>query len=63
MTIITLRRKLTNKEGYASRLESLVRQRCEVIDALTGKLEQSQAQVRRLDEEAERLAEMVRLSL
>jgi len=40
----------------------LLRSRTERIDQLNGQLEQVRAQNRRLDEEAERLAEMVRLS-
>ena len=42
-------------------LEYLVQQRSERIDELTGKLEQSREQIRRLDEECEHLADMVRL--
>ena len=42
-------------------LEYLVQQRSERIDELTGKLEQSRDQIRRLDEECEHLADMVRL--
>jgi hypothetical protein len=62
MTIVVLRRELTTKEGYAAKLELVLQQRLETIDALRGKLEQSQQQIRRLDAEADRLAEMVRLS-
>ena len=60
--VIQLRRELENKQGYAGRLEMLLRSRTERIDQLNGQLEQVRAQNRRLDEEAERLAEMVRLS-
>ena len=42
--------------------ELVLRQRLETIDQLNGKLEQSRAQIRRLDQECEHLVEMVRLS-
>jgi len=61
-TVIKLRHELTNKEGYAATLELVLRQRMERIDQLNGQLEQVREQNRRLDAEAERLAEMVRLS-
>jgi hypothetical protein len=54
--VIQLRRELTDKEGYAAKLELVARQRSRTIDALRGKLEQVRAQNRRLDEEAEHLA-------
>jgi hypothetical protein len=60
--IVRLRSDLTNKAGYAATLELVLRQRTQIIDDLVGKLEQSRAQCQRLDAEAERLAEMVRLS-
>ena len=60
-TICCLRRELTNKEAYAAKLELVLHQRLETIDALPGKLKQSQKQIRRLDQEAERLADMIRI--
>jgi hypothetical protein len=53
--------ELELKTVYAERLEILLRERNEVIDLLRDKLEQSRQQIRRLDAEAERYAEMVRL--
>ena len=44
------------------RLEVLMRERSKRIGELNGKLEQARAQNRRLDEENERLVEMVRLA-
>ena len=60
--VIQLRRELTNKEGYAAKLELVVRQRSQTIDALRGTIDQLRAANARLDAEAERLCEMVRLS-
>jgi len=60
--VIQLRRKLTNKEGYAAKLELVLRQRSERIDELTTTIDRLREQNRRLDEEADRLAEMVRFA-
>jgi hypothetical protein len=57
---IKLRRKLTNKEGYAAKLELALHQRLESIDALRGRIEQLQERNRRLDEENEHLVETFR---
>jgi hypothetical protein len=62
MDIIQLRRDLTNKAGYAAKLELVLRQRTQTIDRLNDKLEQVRAQNRRLDAECEQLVELVRLS-
>ena len=56
---IRLRHDLTNKAGYASKLELVLHQRLETIDALNGKLEAARAQCRRLDEEAECYVAMI----
>ena len=61
-TVIRLRGEVKNKQGYVGRLKILVRQRSDTIDDLRGKLEQSQAQIRQLSEEADHLAELVRIS-
>jgi ACT domain-containing protein len=61
MAVIQLRHQLTTKTGYAATLELVLKQRTETIDQLNARLEQSGAQCRRLDEENERLVEMVRL--
>jgi hypothetical protein len=62
MDVIQLRRQLTTKTNFANGLQLALAERCARIDELNGKLEQVRAQNRRLDEEAQRLAEMVRLS-
>ena len=62
MVIIQLRRELTDKEGYAAKLELVARQRSRTIDALRGTINQLREQNRRLDEEADRLAEIVRFA-
>ena len=61
-TVIRLRGEVKNKQGYVGRLKILVRQRSDTIDDLRGKLEQSQAQIRQLNAEADHLAELVRMS-
>ena len=60
--LIRTRRQLTGKQQYIDRLKFLVQQRSTTIDDQRGKLEQSQAQIRQLDEEADHLAELVRQS-
>jgi hypothetical protein len=60
MTICGLRRELTDKEGYVSRLQFLLRERLTRIDDLNGKLEQARAQIRKLDEENNHLAELAK---
>ena len=59
--ICCLRRELENKQGAVSRLETLVHERSERVDELSAKLEQSREQIRRLDQECEHLADMVRI--
>ena len=61
MTIVQLRRELTNKESYAAKLELVLHQRSNTIDKLHGKIDQLREQNRRLDQENEHLVEMVRL--
>jgi hypothetical protein len=58
--IIQLPQDLTNKTGYASRLEVLLRARTERIDELANTIAVLREQNQRLDAEADRLAEMVR---
>jgi hypothetical protein len=60
--VIRLRRELENKQGANGRLKLLLRERLTRIDELNGKLDQLRAANARLDAEAERLCEMVRLS-
>ena len=47
-TVIRLRREVENKAGYAAKLELVLRQRTETIDALNARLDQSREQCRRL---------------
>lgn len=60
---IRLRHELQTKQSALGGLEMALVQRHETIDALRARLEQARDLNGRLDEEAERLAEMVRLSL
>ena len=60
--IVQLRRDLTNKTRYATRLEYLLRSRTERIDELANTIAVLREQKRRLDEEAERYAQMVALA-
>jgi hypothetical protein len=53
--------ELRMKTIYASRLEVLVQERCAVIDALRGRIDQLRDQNRKLESEAEHYADMVRL--
>jgi hypothetical protein len=53
--------ELRMKTIYASRLEVLVQERCERVDELSAKLEQSRAHIKKLDQECEHLADMVRI--
>jgi hypothetical protein len=58
---IRLRHDLTNKTGYAATLELVLHQRMERIDELANTIATLRDQNRRLDQECDRLAEMVRL--
>jgi hypothetical protein len=62
MAVIRLKHDLTNKAGYAERLEHLLRSRTERCDELANVIAVLRDQNRRLDQECDRLAEMVRLS-
>jgi len=55
-TICCLRRELENRDGAVSRLELLLRERLERVDALSNALAQVREQNRRLDQENEQLA-------
>ena len=61
LKLCRLNYEFSNKQDYTNKLEVLLRERLQRIDELNGKLEQARAQNRRLDEENERLVEMVRL--
>jgi hypothetical protein len=53
--------ELRTKTVYAQRLEFLVRARNERVDELSAKLEQSRAHIKKLDQECEHLADMIRI--
>jgi uncharacterized protein HemX len=53
--LIKLRHELTNKQGYAERLEVLLRERLERIDELTARIDQLRERNKRLEAEAEHL--------
>ena len=57
-----LHTELQHKQDYAGRLEYLLHLRTETVDELHAKIAQLRAANQRLDAEADRLAEMVRLS-
>ena len=62
VTICNLRHELETKDNAMRRLELVIHQRNQTIDALHNRIDTLQAQNKRLDEENDRLAEMVRLS-
>ena len=53
--------ELRTKTVYAQRLEYLVHERSERVDELNAKLEQSRAHIKKLDQECEHLADMIRI--
>jgi hypothetical protein len=61
-TIVCLRRELENKGSHVARLQFLLSQRLTRIDELTATIDRLREQNKRLDAEAERYAEMVRMS-
>jgi hypothetical protein len=61
-TIVILRREVENREGHVGRLQFLLRERLNKIDQLNAVIDRLREQNRRLDAEAERYAEMVKLS-
>jgi hypothetical protein len=58
--VCLLNRELENRQGAVGRLELLLHERLERIDALNNKLAQVREQNRRLDQENEHLAEMIK---
>jgi hypothetical protein len=58
-TIVCLRADVQNREGQIHRLELLVRERCAMIDALHGRIDQLRDQNKKLEIEAEHLAALV----
>jgi hypothetical protein len=58
--VCVLRRELETKQSFADKLTYLLRQRSERIDELTSKLAQVREQNRRLDQENEHLAEIIK---
>ena len=61
LQLLRVREQLRDKEYRCSGLEMILRERLKRIDELNAKIEQARAQNQRLDEENERLVEMVRL--
>ena len=61
-TVVVLRRELEDKQGAVSRLRLLLRERLARIDQLTGTIDQLREQNKRLDAEADHLAEMIQQS-
>ena len=60
--VIQLRRELENKQGYAGRLEHLLRSRTERCDELANVIATLRDQNRKLSEEADHLAALFRMS-
>jgi len=58
-TICSLRCELENKQGAVGRLELLLHERLAKIDQLVAQVDQLRHQNKKLDEEAEHLAQMV----
>jgi hypothetical protein len=59
MALLKARAQLSSKRASAERLEFLLCERMERIDELNGKLEQALEQNRKLEAEAEHLAQVV----
>jgi hypothetical protein len=59
LRLLKVNAELHTKQTYCQRLEFLLQQRCATIDALTGQLQQSREQVRRLGLENELLAAII----
>ena len=59
--ICCLRRELEDREGAVGRLELLLHERLTKIDALTAQVDQLRHRNKQLDEEAERLAAIIRI--
>jgi hypothetical protein len=62
LVVVRLRYELTSARQAVGRLRYLVRERSERVDQLTARVDQLRDQNRRLDQEADRLVEMIRLS-
>ena len=60
--VCLLNRELENRQGAVFRLELLLHERLTRIDALSNALAQVREQNRRLDQENEHLAEMIRFT-
>ena len=58
-TICVLRRELENRDGAVQRLEVLLCERLTKIDQLTAQIDELRHQNKKLDEEAEHLAQMM----
>jgi hypothetical protein len=60
-TICCLRREIEHKQGHVHRLEVLLASRLQTIDQLHGTVEQLRERNRKLDAEAEHLADIIKL--
>ena len=59
MTVVKLRREVSNKEQYIGRLKLLCHERTTRIDDQRGRIEQLQERNQQLDQEAEHYASML----
>ena len=57
---VCLHTELRHQQDFVSRLKFLLRERLTRIDDLNGRLEQARAQIRKLDEENDHLAELAK---
>jgi hypothetical protein len=60
--IVCLRTELRHKQDFVGRLEYLLHQRTEMIDALHGRIDQLRTVNQRLEQECEHLADIIRLA-
>jgi predicted nuclease with TOPRIM domain len=60
--LLRVREELRNKQTYTAGLEILLHERLGKIDELNGKIDQLREQVRKLDQENDRLVEMIRFA-
>jgi len=58
-TIVCLRSELRHKQDFVGRLEYLLHQRTEMIDALHGRIDQLRTANQRLEQEAEHYAALL----
>jgi len=61
MAVLKLRQQLETKQQYAGRLEVLLHQRTETIDAQRATIDRLRDQNKQLESEAEHYADMIRI--